>query len=204
VADLLADAFLWQEMKPHPRYQEDKSADAATFVAFVGRYDYMGAVMDVTLEGAQLMAQLTGQPKHPIFPLGGDQFFWKVVDAQIEFLKDEKGQVTSARHMQGGLKFVVKRLADEKIVQVDEETLDRYVGRYEYPGIGTLTVRRDKGKLLAQMTGQPEFELFAKAPDTFFWKVVAAEVKFVVTDDGKVEKAIHQQGGGTIEAKKIE
>jgi hypothetical protein len=126
-----------------------------------------------------------------------------VVDAQIEFLKDEKGQVTSARHMQGGLKFVVKRLADEKIVQVDEATLDRYVGKYEYPGIGTLTVRRDKSKLLAQMTGQPEFELFAKADDTFFWKVVAAEIKFIVSD-GKVEKAIHKQAGATIEAKKVE
>jgi hypothetical protein len=164
----------------------------------------MGAVMDVTLEGAQLMAQLTGQPKHPIFPLGGDQFFWKVVDAQIEFLKDDEGHVTSARHTQGGQKFVVKRLADVKIVDVDEETLDRYVGKYEYPGIGTLAVRRDKNKLLAQMTGQPEFELYAKAPDEFFWKVVAAEIKFVVGDDGKVTKAIHQQAGGTIEAKRIE
>ena len=88
--------------------------------------------------------------------------------------------------------------------KVDEETLDRYVGKYEYPGLGVLTVRRDKGKLLAQMTGQPEFEIFAKAPDVFFWKVVAAEIKFVTDEDGKVEKAIHQQGGATIEAKKIE
>ena len=87
--------------------------------------------------------------------------------------------------------------------ELDEATLDRYVGKYEYPGIGTLTVRRDKSKLLAQMTGQPEFELFAKADDTFFWKVVAAEIKFIVSD-GKVEKAIHKQAGATIEAKKVE
>ena len=59
-------------------------------------------------------------------------------------------------------------------MQVDEATLDRYVGKYEYPGIGTLTVRRDKNKLVAQMTGQPEFELYAKASDEFFWKVVVA------------------------------
>jgi hypothetical protein len=54
------------------------------------------------------------------------------------------------------------------------------------------------------MSGQPDFELFAKATDTFFWKAVVAEIKFVVGDDGKVEKAIHTQGGATIEAKKIE
>ena len=89
-------------------------------------------------------------------------------------------------------------------MKVDEETLDRYVGKYEYPGIGVLTVRRDGDRLLAQMTGQPEFELFAKANDVFFWKVVAAEIKFVTGDDGKVEKAVHQQAGATFEVKKIE
>jgi CubicO group peptidase (beta-lactamase class C family) len=204
VADFLADAFLWQEMKPHPRYEEDKSVDPTTFTAFVGRYDYMGAVMDIALEGTQLTAQLMGQPRHPIFPLSGSRFFWKVVDAQIEFLKDDEGHVTSARHTQGGQKFVAKRLADEKVIEVDEKTLDRYVGKYEYAGIGVLTVRRNGNRLLAQMTGQPEFELYAKATDAFFWKVVAAEVKFVVGDDGDVEKAIHQQAGATIDAKKIE
>ena len=127
-----------------------------------------------------------------------------MADAQIEFLKDNKGQVTSARHTQGGQSFVAARLAEEKEVQIDEKKLDRYVGKYEYPGIGVLTVRRDKDKLMAQMTGQPAFEIYAKAEDLFFWKVVAAELKFVSGKDGKVEKAIHQQSGTTIEAKKIE
>ncbi len=204
VSKLAADAFLWEEMKPIPTFEEDESADPTTFVQYVGRYNYMGAVMDVALEGKQLTAQLTGQPRHPIFPSGDDRFYWKGVDAQVEFLKDNKGQVTSARHMQGGQSFVADRLAEEKEVQVDEKKLDRYVGKYEYPGIGLLTVRRDKDKLMAQMTGQPEFEIYAKAEDLFFWKVVAAEVKFVADKDGKVEKAIHQQSGATIEAKKIE
>jgi CubicO group peptidase (beta-lactamase class C family) len=204
VADFVADAFLWQKMKPQPRYEEDKTVDPTTFAAYVGRYDYMGAVMVVAVEGTQLTAQLTGQPRYPIFPAGGTRFFWKVTPAQIEFLKGDDGRVSSARHTQGGQSFIVKRLPDEKIVQVDRETLDRYVGKYEYPGIGVLTVRRDGGRFLAQMTGQPEFELLAKANDTFFWKVVAAEIKFVTGDGGKVEKAVHQQAGATFEVKKVE
>jgi hypothetical protein len=204
VAGLAADAFLWQEMKPRPKYEEDKSVDPKSFSAYVGRYDFMGAVLDVALDGEKLSAQLTGQPRFPIFPSGGNQFFWKVVDAQIEFLNDDNGKFTSARYSQGGQSFVVKRLADEKVIEVDEETLNRYVGKYQYPGLGVLTVRRDKGKLLAQMTGQPEFEIYAKSPELFFWKVVSAEIKFVVGKDGKVEKAVHQQSGATIEAKKIE
>jgi CubicO group peptidase (beta-lactamase class C family) len=204
VADLMADAFLWQKMKPRPRYEEDKTVDPTTFASYVGRYDYMGAVMDVSVDGTQLTAQLTGQPRFPIFPAGGTRFFWKITDAQVEFLKGDDGRVTSARHTQGGQSFVVKRLPDEKIVQVDQETLDRYVGKYEYPGIGVLTVRRDGDRLLAQMTGQPEFELFAKANDAFFWKFVAAEIKFVAGESGKVEKAVHQQAGTTFEVKKVE
>jgi hypothetical protein len=119
-------------------------------------------------------------------------------------MKDDSGQIVSARHTQGGQSFVVKRLADEKIVEVDEATLDRYVGKYEYKGLGVLAIRRDGKKVFAQMSGQPDFELLAKATDTFFWKSVVAEIKFVVGNDGKVEKAIHTQGGATIEAKKIE
>jgi CubicO group peptidase (beta-lactamase class C family) len=203
IAEIVADLFLWQEMKARPKYEVDESVDPTTFAAYVGRYDYFGAVMDVALEGNQLTAQLTGQPRYPIYPFGANQFFWKVVDAQIEFMKDDSGQVVSARHTQAGQSFVVKRLPDEKIVDVDEATLDRYVGKYEYKGLGVMTIRRDEKKLLAQMTGQPEFELFAKASDTFFWKAVVAEIKFEVNDDGKVEKAIHTQGGATIDAKRI-
>jgi CubicO group peptidase (beta-lactamase class C family) len=203
ISDLLADAFLWPEMKPHPKLEEDKSIDPTTFAAFVGRYDYMGAVMDIALDGKQLTAQLTGQPRYPIFPQSGTHFFWKIVDAQIEFVKDDDGRVVSARHTQNGQSFVAKRLAAEKTVEVDEATLDRYVGKYAY-GPAVLTVRRDGSRLLAQMTGQPEFELFARTPETFYWKVVVAEIKFVIGDSGKVEKAIHQQGGTTFEVKKIE
>jgi CubicO group peptidase (beta-lactamase class C family) len=204
IAELAADLFLWQEMKARPKYEIDESVDPTTFTAYVGRYNLMGAVMDIALEGDQLTAQLTGQPRFPIFPMGGDRFFWKVVDAQIEFQKDENANVKSARFMQNGMNLNLERMPEETLVEVDEDTLKRYVGKYEYPGLGVLTVRQDKNKLMAQMTGQPEFEIFPKAKDTFFWKVVAAEVKFVASDDGKVEKAVHQQGGATIEAKKIE
>jgi hypothetical protein len=49
-----------------------------------------------------------------------------------------------------------------------------------------------------------ELEIYAKAPDEFFWKVVSAEIKFVTDKDGNVEKAIHEQGGATMEVKKTE
>ena len=204
VSEWLADAFLWQEMKPQPQYVVDTSVDPATFTAYVGRYDYLSAVMDIQLEEQQLTAQLAGQPRYPIFPMGGDRFFWKVVDAQVKFLRDDKGQVTSVRHTQGGQTFVAKQLPEAKEVHVEADQLDQYTGQYAYPGQAVLTVRRHGEKLLAQMTGQPEFEIFAQGDHVFAWKVVAAEIEFVMGADGQVEKAVHRQSGTTLEAKKIE
>ena len=83
--------------------------------------------------------------------------------------------------------------------------LDRYVGKYDYgQGKMILTVTREENQLFAQMTGQPNFEIFPKSETEFFWKVVVASISFVTDDQGKVTKAIHRQGGQTLEVAKIE
>ena len=70
---------------------------------YVGNYELEpGFVMSVTLEDGQLVTQLTGQPKVPLFAESETVFFPKVVDAEIEFLKDQKGQVTHLVLRQGG------------------------------------------------------------------------------------------------------
>lgn len=48
----------------------------------------------MTLEGGQLMTQATGQPKFPLFAESETKFFLKVVDAEVEFFKNDKGEVT--------------------------------------------------------------------------------------------------------------
>ncbi|HWI19631.1 MAG TPA: serine hydrolase [Vicinamibacterales bacterium] len=62
---------------------------AATLSKYVGAYQLApAAIMTITLEGEQLMAQLTGQGKLQIFPSSETMFFLKVVDAQLEFAAD--------------------------------------------------------------------------------------------------------------------
>ncbi len=48
------------------------------------------------------MSQATGQPKIPLFAESETKFFLKVVDAQVEFFKNEKGEVTHLILHQGG------------------------------------------------------------------------------------------------------
>jgi len=42
----------------------------------------------------RLFTQAPGQPKYEIFPESKDKFFLKVVDAQISFIKNDRGEVT--------------------------------------------------------------------------------------------------------------
>ncbi|GAH67491.1 unnamed protein product [marine sediment metagenome] len=70
---------------------------------YVGEYDYGNdVILTVTKEDDRLFAQLVGQEKYEIFPKSETEFFWKVVDAQIDFVKDEQGKVIKAIHRQDG------------------------------------------------------------------------------------------------------
>ncbi|HEX6334438.1 MAG TPA: hypothetical protein VFZ78_09440, partial [Flavisolibacter sp.] len=62
-----------------------------------------GFSITVTLEGAQLKGQGTGQPAFDLFAEKKDWFFLKVVEAKIEFLRDKDGKVTGMVLYQGGM-----------------------------------------------------------------------------------------------------
>src|SRR6476646_4283937 len=47
----------------------------------------------ITLEEGKLLAKLDNQPKFPIFAESEILFFYKIVDGQIEFIKDDKGAI---------------------------------------------------------------------------------------------------------------
>jgi len=78
--------------------------------AFVGTYSLSpGADLVVTLDGDQLSAQLASQPKYPIFPESPVFFFYKIVDAQLEFDKDGSGKALQVTLHQNGQNMVAKK-----------------------------------------------------------------------------------------------
>ena len=123
---------------------------------------------------------------------------------QIEFFRDDDGNVTSARHSQGIAKFNAPRVKERVAVELPEEVLERFVGNYRYAIGATLTIRRDGSKLLAKLTGQPEMEVFTESDSTLFWKIVNAQLKFSFDDDGKFVDATHQQSGRNIAVTKVD
>lgn len=174
--------------------------------AFVGRYDYREAILVVTREGDHLFAQLGDQPRFEIFPRTANEFFWKVVDAQVTFERDAAGRVVKAHHRQGPASLDAPRLEETPAaLQLDPTALDAFVGKYDYgEGRVILTVTREGTHLFAQLTGQPRLEIFPGSPTEFFWKSVNARITFVPDEKGKVLKGIHEQAGRKLEVPKIE
>jgi D-alanyl-D-alanine carboxypeptidase len=87
------------------------TVDPSVLTAYVGDYELMpGFVLTVTLEGDRLMTQATGQPKVEVFPSSPTEFFLKVVDAQITFVKDASGAVTQLILHQGGRDMTAKKI----------------------------------------------------------------------------------------------
>ena len=88
----------------------EMTVPAATLAPYVGSYEMKpGVELTVTLDGNQLKAQLTGQPAHPIFAETQTLFFYKVVDATLEFQRDPAGTVTGVRLRQGRVDSVMIR-----------------------------------------------------------------------------------------------
>jgi predicted alpha/beta superfamily hydrolase len=64
---------------------------------YAGVYEIRpGLDMTITHEGSQLFSTVTGQLKVPLFAETETKFFFKAVEAQCEFIKDDKGVVTHA------------------------------------------------------------------------------------------------------------
>ena len=72
--------------------------------AFVGVYR-MNPSIDFTIRlgDETLEAMLTGQAFFPVFARGDDKFFYKVVDAELHFERDEEGNVNALVLHQGGI-----------------------------------------------------------------------------------------------------
>ena len=96
-----------------PAERKEVSVDPKVLARYVGTYELTaGTDMLITLDGNQLSEKLGGQATFPIFPESETMFFLKVVDAQIEFVKDAGGAVTALILHQGGRDQKAPRISD--------------------------------------------------------------------------------------------
>jgi CubicO group peptidase (beta-lactamase class C family) len=96
--------------KPIPAHLEIK-LPAEVLSNYVGEYQLApGFTLTVSLDGDKIMTQATGQGKVEIYPETETRFFLKVVDAQLDFVKDDTGKCIKVILHQGGRDIEGKRI----------------------------------------------------------------------------------------------
>ncbi len=101
-------------------------------------------------------------------------------------------------------KLVSAAPVEEKpIVEVDASILETYVGTYELAPTFSIEITKEENQLYAQATAQPKFPIYPSAEDTFFLRVVEANVVFNKDDDGTVSSLTLNQNGQSPQGKKV-
>jgi CubicO group peptidase (beta-lactamase class C family) len=107
--DLLA--VLYNQPYKLAEEQKELKVDTATLNNYVGEYE-LAPTFKITIVqvGGGLKAQATGQAQFDVFAQTENVFFYKVVEAQIEFVKNEKGDVKGLILHQGGQNIPGKKI----------------------------------------------------------------------------------------------
>ena len=82
--------------------QRDVVSDAKLYESYAGVYELAPNFnITVTVEDGKLMAAATGQSKAELYPTSATEFFLKVVDAQVTFVKTEETVTQLILHQNG-------------------------------------------------------------------------------------------------------
>jgi CubicO group peptidase (beta-lactamase class C family) len=97
--------------KPLPSPRKVAAVDPKIYDLYIGEYELAPTfTLTISKRDNRLFSRATGQPEAELFPESETRFFLKVVDAQIEFVKDETGRVTGLILYQGGQKIPGKKI----------------------------------------------------------------------------------------------
>jgi beta-lactamase regulating signal transducer with metallopeptidase domain len=136
---------------PHQKERREIKLPAGTLDRYVGSYKFQqGQIYTVTRHGESLKAQLTGQPAVDIYAESETAFFYKAVDAQVDFASDGSSLVLH----QGGGSFTMPRLDEGTKAQIEAELQARVASNTPAPG-SEAAVRKMAAALSA---GTPNYE----------------------------------------------
>jgi len=78
-----------------PKERSIARVDPAIYDSYAGQYVVgPGVSFTISREGDKLIFSAPGQPKIEAFPESESRFFFKIVDAQVTFIKNDKGEAT--------------------------------------------------------------------------------------------------------------
>ena len=86
--------------------RESIQVDPKIYENFAGLYEFPNGIqITVTTKDKRLFAQAKGQPSGELFPQSELKYFLKLVNAQVEFIRNESGKITEMIVFQAGLEI---------------------------------------------------------------------------------------------------
>ena len=154
-----------KKLTPQKIEQKEITLPKETLAQYAGTYEMAPRVyMTITLDGEQLISQIAGQGKVRLFAGEDRKFFLKVVDAKLEFVKEENGKITELILRQNGITRPLKRLDEAEAKRASDEeaartalvalAAQRYKEQKAAPG-GEEALRRDIEEMRA---GEPKYD----------------------------------------------
>lgn len=97
-----------------------------------------------------------------------------------------------------------EKTADPTEAVVEDKILGTYVGKYELRPSFVISITKEGGRLYAQVTGQPRYELYAESASKFFMKAIDDRILFVSNEKGSPEKLVLFRNGQEMPGKRID
>jgi CubicO group peptidase (beta-lactamase class C family) len=208
VAELAARQFLWREMKPQPCFSEQALAEGTKLEDYVGTFDFSGlGVMRFRVERGRLQAKLADQRWGDVGPAGKDIFREPDVDANFEFKRDEKGDVSSVTLKQRGAVLSGNRFTEPKEGEMTRAALSELTGKYQLASQTFEVKLSPRGSfLLGKLGEQPDFAYYpiAEKKDHVFCKAIRVELEFKREKAGKVQILVLHQNGMKVPFTRVE
>ena len=155
--------------------------------AYAGKYllTGMGAELNYEVVDGRLKMSMEGQPEVYLDPFSNTEFRYEGVDATVEFLTNESGEVSGAVHSQGGQKFELERVAPYAPT-VDE--LQLLTGLYFSKELETFyTIELHDTTLVLLIRNTEEIELSALKKDNYKGEIYfIGELAFQRDNTGQV------------------
>jgi CubicO group peptidase (beta-lactamase class C family) len=106
VTDNRGKVETWERTDKEITVPKEIKLPESVLEGYVGDYQLaQGLILSVTRDGDSIFSQATGQSRIEIFAESETKFFLKVVDAQLEFVKDGSGKASKVILYQSGRKI---------------------------------------------------------------------------------------------------
>jgi len=96
-----------------------------------------------------------------------------------------------------------EKIGERKQIALPDSVLENYVGQYKLMG-RVFSITRLGNQLSAQLTNQPQADIFPQSQSEFFYKAVNAQITFVTDQSGHATGLVLHQNGNDMSGTRID